>query len=335
MNKAIICTFLVISNILAFNLLDNYSYATVLNPVVDGSYYEFECCVCAMGGCECFIMTRSINNGIVVESDYSHDPLCFQNHRNNIGLMEFDISSIDGLFTRGRLEAVLALKVKEGDLSSDRCISLYSIEDYRENGEISVYDPSTQEFIGEICADFQPGDIITLDVTTAIEHDLFDPDQTDFSGFVLDRSTDWSGFIEFYDHTDPAYAPRLNIIDIYSDFDEDGIPYLDDNCPNTSNPDQWDTYPPEGNGIGDACDCECDFTCDGDVDATDVTSFLGDFGRSTFFNPCTNEEPCNGDFDCNVNVDADDVTKFLEDFGRSQFFNPCPKCTPGTWCVYP
>ena len=97
---------------------------------------------------------------------------------------------------------------------------------------------------------------------------------------------------------------------------------------------QEDTYPPQGNDIGDACDCECDFNCDGDVDADDVTAFLGDFGRSTFNNPCTNADPCNGDVDCNVNVDANDVNKFLEDFGRSQFNNPCPACSVGNWCVY-
>jgi aminopeptidase N len=133
---------------------------------------------------------------------------------------------------------------------------------------------------------------------------------------------------------------------IFIDGDGNGIPgdnpcvggetqNCDDNCPNTPNPDQLDTYPPGGNGIGDSCDCEADFDCSGGVDAADVTSFLNHFGRSTFFNPCTTSDPCNGDFDCNVNVDADDVTLFLEDFGRSQFFNPCPACAVGAWCVYP
>jgi hypothetical protein len=98
--------------------------------------------------------------------------------------------------------------------------------------------------------------------------------------------------------------------------------------------DQEDTYPPGGNGIGDACDCEADFDCSGGVDATDVGAFLTDFGRSTFFNPCTNSDPCNGDFNCDTNVAADDVSKFLEDFGRSQYFNPCPACVPGDWCEY-
>ena len=119
------------------------------------------------------------------------------------------------------------------------------------------------------------------------------------------------------------------------DSDEDGTGNICDNCPETPNPLQEDTHPPQGNGIGDACDCECDFDCSGGVDATDVTAFLSDFGRSTFNNPCTNAEPCNGDVDCNGSCDANDVTNFLTDFGRSQFNNPCPACEVGDWCVYP
>jgi hypothetical protein len=99
---------------------------------------------------------------------------------------------------------------------------------------------------------------------------------------------------------------------------------------------QADTYPPQGNGIGDACDCESDFNCDDNVDATDLTSFLVDFGRNLFNEPCTNEIPCNGDFNCDINIDGTDVTKYLEDFGRNQFNNPCPVCNPEIpWCVYP
>jgi len=70
------------------------------------------------------------------------------------------------------------------------------------------------------------------------------------------------------------------------------------------------------------------------VDAEDVMSFLTDFGRSEYNNPCTNENQCNGDFNCDGNVAADDVTNFLEDFGRNQFNNPCPACEVGDWCVY-
>lgn len=80
--------------------------------------------------------------------------------------------------------------------------------------------------------------------------------------------------------------------------------------------------------------CEGDFDCNGSVDAADVTSFLVNFGRNQFSNPCTQQSPCDGDFNCDGNVDAADVTLFLEDFGRNQFNNPCPVCSAGEWCVY-
>ena len=127
--------------------------------------------------------------------------------------------------------------------------------------------------------------------------------------------------------TNPACLDAPICLDI--DTDGDGIVNTSDNCPDDYNPNQEDTYPPGGNGIGNACDCEGDFDCNGTVDASDLTSFLSDFGRSGFFNPCTDADPCHGDFDCNVNVDADDVTKLLEDFGRNQFNNPCPACAGG------
>ena len=62
-----------------------------------------------------------------------------------------------------------------------------------------------------------------------------------------------------------------------SDLDRDYKGDACDNCPKVSNRNQEDTFPPQGNGIGDACDCESDFSCDGDVDADDVTAFLADF----------------------------------------------------------
>ena len=42
--------------------------------------------------------------------------------------------------------------------------------------------------------------------------------------------------------------------------------------------DQEYIYPPQGNDIGDVCDYECEFTCDGDVDSNDGKKFLEDFG---------------------------------------------------------
>ena len=118
------------------------------------------------------------------------------------------------------------------------------------------------------------------------------------------------------------------------DSDTDGVGDVCDNCPSVINLGQEDTYPPGGNGIGDACECEGDFDCDGDVDAEDVTTFLDGFGRNQYNNPCEVGNQCNGDFECDSDVDATDVTKFLEDFGRNQYNNQCPACKAGDWCVY-
>jgi hypothetical protein len=76
--------------------------------------------------------------------------------------------------------------------------------------------------------------------------------------------------------------------------------------------------------------CEADLDCDGDVDWTDVFTFLGDWGRNPDNNPCPPCEPenesCEGDFDGDFDIDWDDVFKFLEDWGRNQDNMPCPTC---------
>ena len=80
------------------------------------------------------------------------------------------------------------------------------------------------------------------------------------------------------------------------------------------------------NGQGDICECEGNFNCDDDVDGSDAIIFKEEFGRSPFFNPCTEENPCPADFDQDGDVDGSDALKFKEDFGRSEFDNPCPPC---------
>jgi len=120
---------------------------------------------------------------------------------------------------------------------------------------------------------------------------------------------------------------------VFDDFDGDV-----DNCPDTPNPNQEDTYPPGGNGIGDACECEGNFNCteDDDCDGSNAAEFKADFGRSSFNRPCTDEDPCNGDFQCRGQVDGSDAALFKSDFGRSSFSNPCPMCQEGmVWCSYP
>ena len=134
-------------------------------------------------------------------------------------------------------------------------------------------------------------------------------------------------------------TPRTGEV-IWEDFavpdpDNDGFPSSEDNCPGVENLFQEDTYPPEGNGIGDACDCESNFNCDLDVDGEEMTAFLADFGRGQYDRPCGDlHGTCDGDFTCDGDVDGEDVTKFLEDFGRGQYDRPCPQCTGEAWCSY-
>ena len=117
------------------------------------------------------------------------------------------------------------------------------------------------------------------------------------------------------------------------DIDGDGLGDVCDPC--FHSPDQTDSYPPGGNGIGDACECEGDFDCDGDVDGSDAVKIKADFGRGPYLRPCTNEDPCKGDFDCDGDVDGTDAAIFKKDFGRSNFINPCPICVEGIeWCQY-
>jgi hypothetical protein len=121
------------------------------------------------------------------------------------------------------------------------------------------------------------------------------------------------------------------------DTDSDYLGDACDNCPDTPNPDQADTFPPQGNAIGDACDCEGNFNCDedADVDGSDAFIFKADFGRTSVLNSCSIKAPCNGDFNCDHDCDGTDTVLFKQDFGRSAIANPCPECaSQGPWCGY-
>ena len=135
-------------------------------------------------------------------------------------------------------------------------------------------------------------------------------------------------------YRDPNPYPPGSCIDS----DGDGVNDYPDNCPGTPNPNQEDTFPPESNGIGDACECEGNFNCseDQDVDGSDSIIFKLDFGRNAINRPCSTNDSCNGDFSCDGDVDGIDAALFKADFGRSAIQNPCPVCVSGgAWCSYP
>ena len=125
------------------------------------------------------------------------------------------------------------------------------------------------------------------------------------------------------------------MIDADNDIDGDIICGDVDNCPNHFNPNQFDSYPPETNNCGDACECEGNFDGDEDVDGTDASMFKTDFGRGGYVNPCSETTPCKGDFLCDGDVDGADAALFKADFGRGGYVNPCPYCSVNPWCVYP
>jgi len=118
------------------------------------------------------------------------------------------------------------------------------------------------------------------------------------------------------------------------DPDSDNVFGICDNCPSIPNPAQQDSYPPQGNRCGDACECEGNFDGDLDVDGSDASNFKADFGRSIFNRRCTGADSCNGDFNCDGDVDGADASLFKADFGRSAFNNPCPDCATTPWCLY-
>jgi hypothetical protein len=165
------------------------------------------------------------------------------------------------------------------------------------------------------------------------ERQFFDGiiDEVRLSGVA--RSAGWIQ-TSYTNQSDPSAFYLFGGEEIANDADGDGIPGHLDNCPEHDNPGQEDTYPPGGNSIGDACDCEGDFNCDTDVDAEDINLFMSDFGRSVYLDPCSTADPCNGDYNCDGNVAADDLPKLLEDFGRSLWDNPCPACDGSAWCSY-
>lgn len=192
----------------------------ILTPVADGHhYYTEECCESWHYLPFCISCSSYIDNGIEIsngpfESDencpYGYVGHCGYSMRKT-GIIEFNILSKKGLFSRGEMKALLSLKVKAGDLTSYSCLRVYNMQDVNENGEITVKDKAVGELIGEICKNLLRGNIITLDVTSALEHDLFDPDQTAFSGFVIHEVFYGYDSIEFYDHKNFVHAPRLSI----------------------------------------------------------------------------------------------------------------------------
>jgi len=96
---------------------------------------------------------------------------------------------------------------------------------------------------------------------------------------------------------------------------DDGIDTANDNCADYYNPDQKDTYPPQGNGIGDACECYANFNYPNDlkVNASDLGVFKLEYGRID----CKTTPPlCKADGNNDGKVNAQDLGLFKNEYGR-------------------
>jgi hypothetical protein len=141
-------------------------------------------------------------------------PECWDYRYVREGIIEFDISSLEGLFQPGQIQANIILTNKSS--ISQKTFYLADMFDQNEDGTILINDIIGTAYIGGISGSFNANTTHTFDVTSALEHDLFDSGQTNFSGFVLyvDHLSCFYilgcfNTIDFYDHTSSDYTPRL------------------------------------------------------------------------------------------------------------------------------
>ena len=67
------------------------------------------------------------------------------------------------------------------------------MNDSNEDGIIAGTDVNYHLVISQDISSVQPGDVISINVTSTIEHDLFASEQTAFSGFILVISNAFAG----------------------------------------------------------------------------------------------------------------------------------------------
>ena len=332
MKKLLIASLLV--QLVSFMVFFYNSDASIisLTPVTDGHYYSIydSCGYCPDAPfCElldCDLFETEIGNEIIIYWSPIKAP-GYGSERSR-GILEFNISDLTNNYDPGQMQANLFLKAKEGDCE----LSLYNIDDVYEDGIIDENDVETEDLLEEVFTPSFPERTIVFDVTNALGLDLYEPNQTEFSGFVL-KGCDY-GYMEFYDHTHPDYSPRLCIRNSNLSNDLDGDCILDDvdNCPFIFNPFQDES---DGDCIGDVCDPFPDNydQTQGDSDSDGLGNICDNCPND--YNPnqedtyppegngIGDECECEGDFDCDQDQDGSDAATFKQEFGRSSYDDRC------------
>ena len=197
-----------------------YSSTVELQPIADGYFDLLKSCYrCPVPPSYCCCSSSGyIRSGILLNNSTYGDCFYFGEYSYiKAGIIEFDISSVNGVFQNTQINATLTLTIKSvSNVLANNYIYLSDIKDENENGIVEYNDTNVQGTIGTATFgnQVQPGDKITFDVTQALAHDMFDPNQSTFSGFVLNTTLYYDSgapSYTFYDHTSHGNAPRLTI----------------------------------------------------------------------------------------------------------------------------
>jgi hypothetical protein len=174
-------------------------------------------------------------------------------------------------------------------------------------GNVIIYhfaatDPNTCDVLTYSLADVTPVPTGTRSLDPATGTLSFTPAVVD-----VGRSYTFTASVTDGDTTVTCAVVALAVPNLSTDTDQDGVPNGSDNCPQTYNPDQFDT---DGDGIGNACDANVicgDADHNGFVDVSDAVYMVDYiFGGGSAPNPL-----CSGDALGDGSVDIADIVNLI------------------------
>ena len=171
------------------------------------------------------------------------------------------------------------------------------VELYEDGLVVDFVYPDTSDFTWEPTVSPNAGEHYYFITVTQLDQDIMVSSPIWYCSSAFD--SDGDGIGDTCDNCPDVHNPGQEDNDLdgsgdLCDYDEDNDGLCSpggsdpscsglDNCPSVYNPDQADTFPPGGNGIGDACDCEGNFSsADASVGSNDVGTFLANIGRNLY-----------------------------------------------------